>query len=160
MVLMKEVAQVSLLVMMMMNFGLVTAGLFGFSFGADVANFSDTFKEIPDPLKQATVNTDFQDDLILRDDTNSQVTGTASSFVANDITFIPSAPDIASLIPLFTFALNLLLTGTIAITLVAIKLQLPDAIILFVGILNFGLLSFGALELARDFIFALTGGRV
>lgn len=160
MVLMKEVGQVSLLVMMMMNFSLVVAGLFGFGFGSEIANFEETYKEIPDPLKLATITSSFQDDLILRDDSNSQITDVNSSFVSNDVTFIPSAPDIASLFPLFEFVLNLLLTGTIGITLLALKLQLPNAIILFVGIFNFGLLSFAALPLVRDLIFALTGGRV
>lgn len=160
MVLMKEVGQVSLIVMMMMNFSLVVAGLFGFGFGSDVANFQETYKEIPDPLKNATVNTDFQADLILRDDTNSQVTDIAGAFVAAAVDFIPFAPEIASLFPLFEFVLNLLLTGVIGVTLVAIKLQLPDPIILFVGIFNFAVLSFAALPLVRDLIFALTGGRV
>ncbi len=160
MTLMKDVGQVMLIVMMMMNFSLVVAGLFDFEFGSGIANFEQTYKEIPDPLKNATVNTDFQSDLILRDDTNSQITDANASFVSNAIELIPFAPEIASLFPLFEFVLNLLLTGTIGITLVAIKLQLPDAIILFVGIVNFAILAFASLPLVRDLIFALTGGRV
>ncbi|KKL78396.1 hypothetical protein LCGC14_2025280 [marine sediment metagenome] len=160
MVLMKEVGQVSLIVMMMMNFSLVVAGLFGFGFGSEISNFQETYKEIPDPLKNATITTDFQDDLIFRDDNNSQITDANASFLSNAIDLIPFAPEIASLFPLFEFVLNLLLTGVIGVTLVAIKLQLPDAIILFVGIFNVAILSFAALPLVRDLIFALTGGRV
>ena len=160
MTLMKDVGQVSLIVMMMMNFSLVVAFLFGFGFGSDVSNFENTYKEIPDPLKKASLNTDFQDDLILRDDTNSQITDANASFLSNAIDLIPFAPDIASLFPLFEFVLNLLLTGTIGVTLVAIQLQLPGPIILFIGMLNFAILAFASLPLVRDLIFALTGGRI
>ncbi len=151
---MKRAAMILTMMLLMMNSALWVQGFIGED------EMPTIYKHLPPGLQKLNPDADFQDNLILVNDEDVTIFDEGlGSFVTNEIfNFIRNIPIFGGLLTLVLAAIELVLTSTFGITLVAMKIGLPINWVIFVGILNFAVVMFGALELLRGIISAFFGG--
>ena len=153
---MKTEAMVLALLILTMNGSLWVAGL-NYSWGLGADEMPNVYKHLPLGLQDLNASNTFQENLILVDDQNRSVAeATQKSFITTSATFlldlIKELPILGGVFTLFLVAFEIILTATFGVTLVALKINLPIEWVIFLGIINFGIVSFGAFELAKEFI--------
>ncbi len=158
----KEAAYVLAIISIMMNASLLMAGSYGFAFGITLDEFTQTYPDIPGGYNIGDDNSDFQQDLQLENDQGdpiSDITSIANSFLTATLDFLSTIPIVGPFIPLFRFALSIFINLPFGITFAAIKIGLPLPIIKFVGLLNWIVVTFAALELIKDILGVLGLGK-
>ena len=148
---MKRVILIFGFILMSMNLMLWVNGEFT---NAEVVN---SYPSLPSGLQD--INTIDQNNLTLTD-TNGTAIGTqGTDFFATVLDFIETIPVLGPLLTLFRFAFDFVANITFGITFLAIKWNLPIQYIVFVGALNFAIVSIGLLEIVLDFTRARGGVR-
>lgn len=150
---MKRVVMILALIVFSMNLSLWVNGEFS---DAEIIN---AYPSLPAGLRDLNAGVD-QNFLTLTD-TNSQAvsSSTGGNFFTAVLDFIETIPVLGSLITLFRFAFDFILNTVFGMTLLALKLQGPPNVIIFLGAFNFAVVTLGLLEVVLDFTRARGGVR-
>lgn len=141
---MKRVVMILGLILFGMNLSLWVHGVIG---SDDIIS---AYPDIPSGLRNTS--TIDQNNLNLTDgDSNSLSDSTGGNFVTSTLEFIEAIPVLGALIRLFRFAFDFILNITFGITALALTLQIPIQYQVFVGAINFAIVSLGLLELTLTF---------
>ena len=147
---MKREVLILALLLFGMNLSLWVHGVIGTS------DITEAYPSLPSGLKNP--NKIDQNHLSLTDSNNTVVSSnTGGNFFTAVLDFVESIPVLGSLITLFRFAFDFALNATFGVTFLALKLQLPNIYIAFIGALNFAIVSLGLLELVLNFTAARGG---
>ena len=109
----------------------------------------NAYPNLPSGLQDITdIN---QSELSLVNSDGDDISTGGTSFLATVLDFVESIPVVGSLLTLFRFAFDFLANITFGITFLAIAFSLPMKYIIFIGALNFAIVSIGLLELVLQF---------
>ena len=108
------------------------------------------YPNLPPDLRDYTANPDMNN-LTLQDANSTNINTEGENFIATELSFVESIPVLGPLITLFTFAFDFIANITFGITFLAIKFQLPIKYVIFIGALNFAIVTIGLLEIVLDF---------
>lgn len=118
----------------------------------------NAFPSLPTGLQD--LNSIDQNNLSLVDSNSNAVSSsTGGNFFTAVLDFIEAIPVLGSLITLFRFAFDFVLNITFGVTFLALKLQIPIQYVVFLGALNFAIVSIGLLEVVLEFTRARGGVR-
>jgi len=108
------------------------------------------YPNLPPDLRDYTANPDMNN-LSLQDANGTNINTSGKDFVTTVLDFVESIPVLGPLITLFTFAFDFIANITFGITFLAIKFQFPIKYVIFIGALNFAIVTIGLLEIVLDF---------
>jgi len=120
------------------------------------AEFTGAYKGIPSGLQD--INNIDQNNLVLVDADGNPITTPDVGFLATQFDFADPVAVVGNLFNLANFGFSAVLNIAFGITLLALKFQAPMSIIVFIGVLNFFIVIFGAMELAAFINSVLRGG--
>jgi len=126
--------------------------------GAD--ELPDVYKKLPDGLSDLNGGSDFQNELILKDDNNVNINDVNTQFVSTDLTFIESVGALRFIFDIFQFVVDFIVNATFGMTLAALKFNVPIRFVIGLGAINFGIVSIGVFELGKEFFGAKGGTRL
>lgn len=151
---MKRAVMLLALIIFSMNLSLWVNGEF------TDTQITETYPSLPGGLRDLNAGLDVNKGLVLLD-TNSQAisSSTGGNFFTAVLDFLEAIPVLGSLITLFRFVFDFILNTVFGMTLLALKVQAPSNIVVFLGALNFGVVSIGLLEVVLDFTRARGGVR-
>lgn len=118
---------------------------------------TNSFPSLPSGLQD--INSLDQNNLTLTDTNNTAISTQGTDFLATVLDFIESIPVLGPLLTLFRFAFDFVANITFGITFLAILWNVPIQYQVFVGALNFAIVSIGLLEVVLDFTRARGGVR-
>jgi len=123
------------------------------------AQIINAYPSLPSGLRDLNAGID-QNNLVLVD-TNSQAvsSSTGGNFFTAVLDFLEAIPVLGSLITLFRFVFDFILNTVFGMTLFALKVQAPSNIVIFLGAINFAVVTLGLLEVVLDFTRARGGVR-
>lgn len=111
------------------------------------------------PAGLQDINSIDQNNLSLTDTNNTAISTQGTDFIATVLDFIETIPVLGPLLTLFRFAFDFVANITFGMTFLAIQWNFPIQYIVFIGAINFAVVSIGLLELALDFTRARGGVR-
>ena len=127
----------------------------------DLANSDiiEAYPSLPSGLRDIDVDRIDQNNLSLTDTNGNAIKTEGTDFITTVLDFIETIPLLGPLLTLFRFAFDFVANITFGITLLAIKWGLPIKYIVFIGALNFAIVTIGLLEIVLDFTRARGGVR-
>ena len=117
----------------------------------------NSYPSLPSGLQD--INALDQNNLSLTDTNNTAISTQGTDFLATVLDFIESIPVLGPLLTLFRFAFDFVANITFGITFLAIQWNVPIQYQVFVGAINFAIVSIGLLEIVLDFTRARGGVR-
>jgi len=121
------------------------------------SEITNAFPSLPSGLQD--INSLDQNNLTLTDANNMAISTQGNSFITTVLDFIETIPVLGPLLTLFRFAFDFVANLTFGITFLAILWNVPIQYQVFVGAMNFAIVSIGLLEVVLDFTRARGGVR-
>ena len=127
----------------------------------DLSNtdITNAYPSLPSGLRDIDVNTFDQNNLSLTDTNGTAIRTEGTDFITTVLDFIETIPVLGPLLTLFRFAFDFVANITFGITFLAMRWDLPIQYIVFVGAINFAIVSIGLLDIVLDFTRARGGVR-
>lgn len=132
-----------------MNVGLWTHG------AISTTTFTNTYPSVPSGLTD--LNSIDQNNLVLQDSNSNNISTQGNDAIATVLDFLESIPVLGAFITLFRFAFDVIIVTTFGITLLALQLNLPTQYVVFIGAINFAVVTMGLLDVFTSFTAARGG---